>query len=87
MSTIRKKRTAVVTAGTIVVDVKKPGRIILRNNIIIIVFIFSLILWKSLREKRMSEKTQNFDRDFYNRQKKNMSDCIQFVDKEATYTT
>jgi predicted ABC-type transport system involved in lysophospholipase L1 biosynthesis ATPase subunit len=34
----KKKRTSVVVAGTIVVDVKKPAKIILRNHIIFISF-------------------------------------------------
>jgi hypothetical protein len=53
-----KERTSVEAAGTIVVDAKKPARIIFRNNIIIVfAFSFFCLLMKCREEeKREKEK-------------------------------
>jgi hypothetical protein len=74
LSVARKKRTSVEAAGTIVVDAKKPARIILRNNIIIVFALsspspFSFLLMKCREKNRDRKKKENFDnsRQKYNR--------------------
>ncbi len=70
-----------VAAGTIVVDVKKPARIILRNTIIIFFFSRFSIKCRERRKKSEQKKKENFDLDFYDQQK-TTNDYEPSTDKE-----
>jgi hypothetical protein len=56
----KKERTSVVAAGTIVADVKKPARIIFRNNIIMIIFLALSMKCSELERhrKRQTERKE-----------------------------